>query len=168
LKFEFVMNNTFEDKIRKTLQHEGGYVNDPHDPGGETKFGISQKAYPTLNIKELTEFEAISIYKDDYWDKNKVDKLPDLLKGIYFDMCVNMGAYAAGKIIQRAANGKNGKKASIKVDGNVGPNTLKAIKKLSPDRLRSERILHYARIIVKNPKKFHRYWFGWYKRALDV
>ena len=160
------MNNTFEDHIRKTLHHEGGYVNDPHDPGGETKFGISKRAYPGKDIKNLTELEAIEIYKEDYWDKNKIGKLPKDLRGIYFDMCVNLGAFAAAKILQRTANSKN--KVLIKVDGKVGPNTRKAVKRVEPDRLRSERILHYARIIIKNPKKFHRYWYGWYKRALEV
>jgi len=160
--------NTFEDYIKVTLEHEGGYVNDPNDPGGETNFGISKRAYPKLDIKNLTEEEAIEVYKRDYWDANKVDRLPEKLRGIYFDMCVNFGAFGAGKVLQRAANAKNGKRFQIKVDGKVGPNTRKAIKRVEPERLRSERTLHFARIVVKNPVKFHRFWYGWYKRAIIV
>jgi len=160
------MKNNFKDHIRKTLHHEGGYVNDPNDPGGETNFGISKRAHPEVDMKTLTEEEAIEIYKRDYWDKNKVGKLPSDLQGIYFDMCVNFGAYGAAKVLQRAANSKNNKDNQIKVDCQVGPNTLKAIKKVEPERLRSERTLHFARIVIKNHLKFHRYWYGWFKRAI--
>ena len=51
----------FEEAVKQVLKHEGGYVNDPVDPGGETNMGISKKAYPYLNIKELTEKDAIDI-----------------------------------------------------------------------------------------------------------
>jgi len=61
----------FDKVIDKVLINEGGYVNDPHDSGGETNFGISKRAYPNVNIKELTTAGAKSIYKKDYWDKVK-------------------------------------------------------------------------------------------------
>ena len=62
--------------IEVVLKSEGGYVNDPHDPGGETNFGISKRAYPSVDIKHLTKEGAIAIYKKDYWDKIKGDDLP--------------------------------------------------------------------------------------------
>ena len=112
------MLKTFDEIIEVTLHHEGGYVHDPKDLGGETNFGIAKRFYPKVDIKNLTKEGAKEIYKKDYWDKNKVDRLPDDLKHIFFDMCVNQGRGTAVKILQRAINGKGGK---LKVDGGFGP-----------------------------------------------
>jgi len=60
------MSDNFERCIAFVLRHEGGYVNDPRDPGGETKYGISKRAYPGLDIKNLTEEQAKEIYRQDY------------------------------------------------------------------------------------------------------
>ena len=67
----------FEDCIDKVLEHEGGYVNDPNDLGGETNFGVSKKAYPDLDIKNLTRDEAKEIYRKDYWERYKIEKGSD-------------------------------------------------------------------------------------------
>ena len=75
----------FDEIIEGVLKHEGGYVNDPTDLGGETNFGITKRFYPDVDIKNLTEEGAKEIYKRDYWDKNKVDDVPDDLKHIFFD-----------------------------------------------------------------------------------
>ena len=64
------MLTKFEDIIEITLHHEGGYVNDPDDLGGETNFGIAKRFYPDVDIKNLTKDEASDIYRRDYWDKN--------------------------------------------------------------------------------------------------
>ena len=96
----------FDEIIEGVLEHEGGYVNDPTDLGGETNYGITKRFYPDVDIKNLTKEGAKEIYKKDYWDKNKVDDLPDDLKHIYFDMCVNQGRGSAVRILQRAINGK--------------------------------------------------------------
>ena len=71
------MLTKFDDIIEITLHHEGGYVHDPTDLGGETNFGIAKRFYPDVDIKNLTKEGAKEIYKKDYWDKNKVDDLPD-------------------------------------------------------------------------------------------
>ena len=96
----------FSKIIEKVLEHEGGYVNDPNDLGGETNYGITKRFYPDVDIKNLTRNQAKDIYKRDYWDKNRVESLPENLWHIFFDMCVNMGRGTAVKILQRAANGK--------------------------------------------------------------
>lgn len=67
----------FYKEIKKVVLREGGYVNDPKDPGGETKYGVSKKAYPNLDIARLTVDEAIEIYKNDYWIPARVDSLSD-------------------------------------------------------------------------------------------
>ena len=66
----------FNEIIEQVLEHEGGYVNDPKDLGGETKYGITKRFYPGVNIKELTKEKAKQIYKDDYWDKNRIEEVP--------------------------------------------------------------------------------------------
>ena len=91
----------FDEIIEITLEHEGGYVNDPTDMGGETNFSITKRWYPDLDIKNLTKEDAVEIYKKDYWDRYKLDEMPTNLQHIYFDMVVNMGARNAGKIMQR-------------------------------------------------------------------
>jgi len=154
----------FDEIIEVVLEHEGGYVNDPKDPGGETNFGIAKRSHPDVDIKNLTKEGAKEIYKEVYWDKNKVESLPEDLWHIYFDCCVNMGKSRAVKILQQAANGKG---ANIDVDGGLGPNTLKAISNVELDRVRSYRVKYYADLVTRKPD-LERFYFGWFKRALEV
>ena len=156
----------FDEIIEVVLEHEGGYVNDPKDPGGETNFGIAKRSHPDVDIKNLTKEGAKEIYKEVYWDKNKVESLPEELWHIYFDMCVNQGKSRAVKIIQRAVNGKGG---SLDVDGGLGPMTIAAIGKsrVELDRVRAYRVKYYADLVTKKPD-LERFYFGWFKRALEV
>ncbi len=121
------MLTKFEDIIEVVLEHEGGYVNDPKDPGGETNFGIARRSHPDVDIANLTKEGAKEIYYQNYWMKNRVPQMPDDLKHIYFDMCVNQGRGRAVKILQRAANAKG---ANLKVDGGLGPKTIGALEEL--------------------------------------
>ena len=156
---------TFNEIIEKVLEHEGGYVNDPHDRGGETNFGITKKFYPDVDIKNLTKEQAKHIYHTDYWRRGKCDEVPSQLRHIYFDMTVNFGKRGAVKVLQRAANAKN--KDKIDVDGGLGPATLKAIQNLELERVRAYRVLRFANLVIKKPEQ-ERFWFGWYKRATEV
>ena len=61
------MSSSFDLAIPIVLENEGGYVNDPADPGGETKYGISKRSYPALDIKNLTVEQATAIYLRDFW-----------------------------------------------------------------------------------------------------
>ena len=85
------MKTTFNEIIEVVLEHEGGYVNDPDDAGGETKYGIAKRWYPNVDIKNLTKEEAKKIYHMDYWNPAKCNEVPKHLRHIYFDMCVNFG-----------------------------------------------------------------------------
>jgi len=89
------MKEKFESALAFVLAAEGGYVNDPNDPGGETKYGISKKAYPLLDITNLTREQAVDIYRRDYWNKVKGDELPAGVDIAAFDTAVNMGAGTA-------------------------------------------------------------------------
>jgi len=157
---------TFKEAVKVVLKHEGGYVNDPIDPGGETNMGISKKAYPDLNIKELTKEDAYGIYFRDYWQKAKCDKLPNNLQLIYFDMVVNMGKSRAVKILQEAITAKG---IPTDIDGGIGPQTISNAgkSKLEEERLRAYRLKYYVTLINKKPK-LEKYYFGWYRRALTV
>ncbi len=109
---------SFDDAVAKVLQAEGGYVNDPRDPGGETKYGISKRAYPNVDIANLTAAQAKEIYRADYWDKPLIGALPDRIACTVFDAAVNSGVAQAVKWLQQAVG--------VSVDGVIGPATLQA------------------------------------------
>ncbi len=97
----------YSDKFLKAFDYvianEGGYVFDQNDVGGETKFGISKKAYPALNIRALSLEDARKIYHRDFWLKGKFDQIED--KNVatqLFDFSVNFGLRAGITIVQRA------------------------------------------------------------------
>ena len=166
IKREKIMLTSFDEIIEITLKHEGGYVHDPKDLGGETNFGIAKRFYPDVDIKNLTEEEAKEIYKQDYWVKNRVEELPENLRHIFFDMCVNQGRGTAVKILQRACNAKG---ANLAIDGGFGPGTHAAIDTYKPsiERVRCYRLKFYYDLVNKKPEQ-ERFLFGWFKRALSV
>lgn len=95
----------FREAIRHTLENEGGYVNDPDDPGGVTKYGISQRAYPKLDIANLTLGEAREIYRRDYWQRGGFFRIEirDLAVKL-FDLGVNIGVQRPALMLQQALN----------------------------------------------------------------
>ena len=158
------MLTQFDDIIEVVLHHEGGYVNDPDDPGGETNFGIAKRSHPDVDIKNLTKEGAKEIYYQDYWMKNRVPQMPEDLKHIYFDMCVNQGRGRAVKILQRSANAKG---ADLKVDGGLGPKTIGSLKNVELERVRAYRIKYYADLVTRKPD-LEKFYFGWFRRGLEV
>ena len=154
----------FDDIIEVVLEHEGGYVNDPDDPGGETNFGIAKRSHPDVDIVNLTKDGAKEIYKKHYWNRNKVENLSEELRHIYFDMCVNQGKSRAVKIMQRAANAKG---AELKIDGGMGPMTIAAMDGVELDRVRAYRVKYYADLVTRKPV-LEKFYFGWFRRALEV
>ena len=154
----------FDEIIEIVLEHEGGYVNDPKDLGGETKYGITKRFYPDVDIKNLTIEQAKEIYRKDYWDRNRVESLPQNLWHIYFDMCVNMGKRTAVKVLQRAANNKG---KNIDVDGGLGPATIGALKGVELDRVRAFRVKYYVDLITARPEQ-EKFFLGWFRRATEV
>ena len=153
----------FNEAIKEVLKHEGGYVDDPTDRGGETNYGISKRAHPEVDIKNLTEDHAIGIYHEKYWIPSKAEKLPERLQGYYFDMVVNLGQGNAVKVLQKACNSRG--KKMIAVDGRIGKNTIGATHSLELERLKSYRVLYYANLVHSNSTQ-EKFWFGWFKRSL--
>lgn len=92
----------FDQAFDRLLGHEGGYVNDPSDPGGETQWGISKRSYPALTIRALTRDDAKRIYLRDFWARIQADTLPDGVAFQIFDFAVNSGIETAVRYLQRA------------------------------------------------------------------
>lgn len=111
--------SAFEKAFALVLGHEGGYVNHPNDPGGETKYGITKRTYPNEDIKNLTVGQAKAIYKRDFWDRVNGDELPPALALVCFDAAVNSGPGQAAKWLQAVLG--------VKADGVIGPVTLRAV-----------------------------------------
>ena len=114
------MQANYDKCLEAILHHEGGYVNHPKDPGGETNLGVTKRVYEewggTKDMKELLVEDVAPIYKKNYWDKIKADSLPSGLDLCVFDFGVNAGPVRAAKYLQ----GQIGTMA----DGGIGPNTL--------------------------------------------
>jgi len=117
----------FDAAFERLIGHEGDYVNDPRDPGGETKYGISRRAYPGEDIAGMTLERAREIYRRDYWSPAGCDAVPDGIKFDLFDMAVNSGVKTAIRTLQRAVGTDD--------DGVLGPVTLQAIQSMHASRL---------------------------------
>lgn len=118
------MKDNFAASVALVLKSEGGYGNNPHDPGGETNFGISKRAYPNVDIKHLTVAGAETIYRVDYWNRVHGDDLPAGVDYAAMDFAVNSG-------VGRAVLGLQSTLGIVR-DGVFGPVTLAAAKKAEP------------------------------------
>lgn len=148
----------FDKYIDRVLGHEGGYVNHVSDPGGETKWGISKRSYPHVNIKELTREQAVEIYRKDFWNNIDGESLPEAIAFQVLDAAVNHGTGNAIRFLQRAIG--------VADDGHFGP--------ISHGRLRSfntndvvllfnaERLDFYTKLST-----FQTFGKGWTKRVSD-
>lgn len=160
--------NAFEHAFVETIGLEGGYVFDPDDPGGETKFGISKRSYPNIDIAGLTIHAAKAIYFKDYWEVCRLNEvLSDKISGEIFDTAVNMGIKTAVLIAQRALNflGEN-----LVEDGNMGEKTIAALNKWSKKDARALFVclngfqFSQYRMITQNNRRSIKFTRGWTKR----
>lgn len=148
---------------RCILKHEGGYSDHAADAGGETRWGISKKSYPNMDIAALTIEEAIKIAKRDYWDVLRLDEVADpRIQSKIFDMAFNMGTGRVARIVQVAVG--------VTVDGIVGDKTLKAVNRMPTSKLINELVDRhmgrYVDIVIGNPSQVV-FLKGWSRRALD-
>lgn len=115
--------HNWEKCLETILHHEGGYVNHPKDPGGETNLGVTKRVYEefggTKDMKDLTVEDVKPIYKKNYWDRIKGDQLPSGLDLCVFDFGVNAGTGRSAKYLQTLIG--------TVADGGIGPNTLKCL-----------------------------------------
>lgn len=151
--------SNFEEAVALILKHEGGYVNDQRDPGGETKYGISKRAYPNENIKNLTVERAKQIYRRDYWDRLRCEQMPYGVALTAFDFGVNAGVGVAARMLQGIVGAHN--------DGIIGPASLRAINAKDPAVLlrdyTAERMRYYSGL-----SGWKHYGKGWTRRILSV
>lgn len=121
------MSELIQTWLSRLFDHEGGYSNDPDDPGGETKYGISKRSYPHLDIKNLTLQDAADIYLRDFLAPLKWDLYADGVAFQLLDFAVNSGPPTAIRRIQR--------EVGTKPDGVVGPATISRIFAMSESDL---------------------------------
>ena len=153
------MKANFEACMTAVFKHEGGYVNDPHDPGGETNLGISKRSYPKEDIRNMTRARAAQIYRRDFWDKLRCDELPAGLDLVAFDAAVNSGPSRGAKWLQQALG--------VAVDGKVGLATIGAAKNTyTPAAVL--RAVGFRRAFLKTLPTWERYKNGWTKRLDSV
>lgn len=151
---------TFEAAIDYVLANEGGLVNDPADPGGLTNFGISQRTYPGVDIRNLTRDEAAAIYKRDYW---RYDDIADQRVATkLFDAHVNMGPVQAIRLLQLSLGTIEA--GPVVADGIIGSYTIEAINAADPGRLIDEFKARLAKHYCELNKP--EFLLGWLRRAV--
>lgn len=145
----------FDKAFEHVVGVEGGYVNDPRDPGGETKWGICKRDHPDVDIKNLTLDDAKQIYALRYWTPAKCEQLPWPLALFVFDAAVNQGVKPAVMLLQKALGTAQ--------DGVLGNNTMAAVRKADQKELAAlymaDRALRYT-----GTRNFDNYGRGWFKR----
>ncbi len=156
--------SVFNQVFQVLLEFEGYMSDDDHDAGGLTKYGISQRAYPTLDIASLTIEDAKRIYYEDYFLNAKCNELPTELACHVFDVAVNMGVSRAIRFLQRTLK--------TTADGIFGSGSRAALKaylanhgetSLVLDYL-SYRAQFYSRIVQSNQTQ-QKYLRGWLRRT---
>lgn len=133
------------------------------DSGGETKFGVAQKAHPEVVVRTLTLAQAEAIYKRSYWDSVRGDELdPDVARYV-FDIGCGSGPQKGIKLLQQACG--------VAADGVFGPATLAAAKAAKPaelvEKMRQLRVAYYQAIVANNPSQ-KIFLQGWLNRANDI
>lgn len=146
----------FARAIERVLAHEGGHVDHPDDPGGKTRWGISQRAYPHLDLSTLTRTQAIALYRRDAWTPIRGDALPEAIAFQVLDAAVNHGVLRAVGWLQQVLG--------VRVDGVVGPVTRTAAMEADPAALifayNAARLDFYARL-----RTFPTFGRGWTRRV---
>ena len=161
------MEANFPHCLELVLAHEGGFVNDPRDPGGMTNLGVTKRAWEAYawrsvdeaTMRGLTPAAVAPFYKTQYWDKVRGDALPSGVDCAVFDYAVNSGTSRAAKALQQAAG--------VLVDGAIGPATLAAVAKADPVDLVA-RICNLRQAFLQGLATFDHFGKGWTRRVSEV
>ena len=161
------MNKNYDKCLETILHHEGGYVNHPKDPGGETNLGVTKRVYlehgGTKDMKDLLVEDVAPIYKKGYWDKMKCDDLPSGLDLCVFDFGVNAGPGRAAKFLQQMIG--------TTVDGGIGPNTLAKVEEYVRENGEHETVKKYQEMRQKYYEQlstFATFGKGWTRRVEET
>ena len=167
------MINNWEKSFTEVLKSEGGYVNDPHDHGGETNLGVTKAAWAEYmgrpiadgEMKALTPDIVKPFYKIRYWDKCKCDSLPSGVDYVVFDLAVNGGVGRGAKMLQTVVG--------VNADGAIGPATLAALAALKDDpkvligKMSQYKESFYKAIVASKPDQ-EKFLKGWLNRIQSV
>lgn len=174
----------FQTAMAFTREWEGGFVNDPIDPGGATKYGISLRFLRSLepklgdidgdvdvdadDIMSLSPEKAVTIYRSEFWDKMGLDRFKPVISVPVFDTAVNMGRSRAVKILQETLSSFG---LMVAADGVIGHQTIYAAEQAKPeafaDRFCMERMATYVRIVKASPA-LSRFFYGWANRTVAL
>lgn len=154
----------FSPAIEIVLKNEGGYVNDPQDPGGETNFGISKASHPNVDIKNLSKEDAKYIYYNEYWLPNRLNEIQNQnVANFALDTLVHHGQGA--RILQDAVNTSGGDTIP---DNKMGPHTIASINAQSPAYYLQNAIkgrIAYMEKLAQNDPSLGKFLTGWKIRA---
>jgi lysozyme family protein len=161
---------TRDEIIALVLKEEGGYVDNPADPGGATNFGITQRYLdgarlhdPTLpsSVRDLTITQASALYAADQWHAVQGDALPPDVAAVAFDGAINEGPGTVVKLLQQALR--------VPVDGVIGPATIAAARTnpKAAQLLAAQRGSHYAKIVLAHPGEVV-FLDGWMNRIFTI
>jgi lysozyme family protein len=157
------MRDNFEQCMGWLLEHEGGYVNHPSDPGGETNLGVTRAVYEQYagrqvmdgEMEGLTHDDVYPIYRENYWNRVRGDDLPSGVDWSVFDWGVNSGTSRAAKALQRIAG--------VEQDGGIGPMTLQAVLEVEPAEI-VEQMHHMRDGFYRSLSTFDTFGRGWTRR----
>lgn len=165
---------SFDKAFAYTMKWEGGSkaTKDPDDPGGTTKYGISQRAHPNVDVENLTEDEAKAIYLNEYWIPLGCEYIGGVIAAKLFDAGVNVGIGRAAILAQQAFNDTLGpEEVGITPDGRIGHISIDRISKVDPekwlDAFETRLVNHYNYLVAKNVKNA-KFLKGWIRRAESV
>lgn len=149
----------FDQSFEALIGHEGGYSNNPADPGGETMYGVTKRVAVANGyagaMKDLPLDTAKAIYRKSYWDTVRADELPDAVRFDVFDCSVNSGPGQAIRFLQRATG--------VAEDGRLGPVTIRAVAAMDPQLL-DKRLNGYRLKFMCELKTWPTFGRGWAAR----
>jgi len=157
------MNQNFDKCMSMLLEHEGGYVNHPADPGGMTNLGITKRTYDEFHgtdideegMRNLKKSDVEPIYRQNYWNRCRCQDLPSGVDWAVFDFAVNAGTGRAAKALQKAVE--------VEQDGSIGPLTLMKVKHHEVVNI-INRIATYREQFYRSLSTFDTFGKGWIRR----
>lgn len=161
------MNSNWQKSFELMLKSEGGYVNNPADPGGMTNLGVTKATWENwvgresdeAEMRNLTPEKVEPLYKKKFFDAVRGDELPVGLDYLLFDFAVNAGAGRAIKTLQSAVG--------VTPDGGFGPMTMAAVQAIDPKEL-IERFSQAKEDFYRSLPTFATFGRGWLNRVADV
>lgn len=161
------MKENFDDALAAVLEHEGGYVNHPQDPGGMTNLGVTKRVWEAwvgktvseADMRALTPAMVAPMYRKQYWDAVRGDELPSGLDYLMFDFAINAGVNRAIRTMQRAVGAAP--------DGVIGPRTMAALIAADPDDL-IDKFSAEKEAFYRSLPTFATFGKGWLRRVAEV